>query len=41
MQVMTEATKLRRGEHVTYSDLNALLEQLRAAIEELASKPRQ
>ena len=39
MQVMTEAAKLRRGEHVTYGDLNGLLEQLRAAIEELASKP--
>jgi hypothetical protein len=41
MQVMTEAAKLRCGEHVTYGDLNALLEQLRAAIEEVAGKPRQ
>jgi hypothetical protein len=32
MQVMTEAAKLRGGENAEYGDLNALLEQLRAAI---------
>jgi hypothetical protein len=41
MQVMTEAAKLRGGEHSQYGDLNALLERLRVAIEEVAGKPRQ
>ena len=40
MRVMAEAAKLRRGEHAQNYDLNALLEQLRVAIE-VASKPRQ
>jgi hypothetical protein len=40
MRVMAEAAKLRRGEHTQHGDLNALLEQLRVAIE-VASKPRQ
>jgi hypothetical protein len=41
MRVMAEAAKLRRAEHAQYGDLNALLEQLRVAIEEVAGKPRQ
>ena len=41
MRVMAEAAKLRRDEHAQYYDLNALLEQLRVALEEAASKPRQ
>jgi hypothetical protein len=41
MRVLAEAAKQRLAEHAQYGDLNALLEQLRVAIEELASKPRQ
>jgi hypothetical protein len=41
MRVMAEAAKLRRAEHAQYFDLNALLEQLRVALEEAAGKPRQ
>jgi hypothetical protein len=38
MRVMSEAATLRRTEHAQY-DLNALLEQLRVAIAEVAGKP--
>ena len=41
MRVMAEAAKLRRAEHAQDGDLNALLEQLRVAITEAASKPSQ
>ncbi|HEX6317488.1 MAG TPA: hypothetical protein VFZ84_01355 [Burkholderiales bacterium] len=41
MRVMTEAGKLRLAERAQYGDLNALLEQLRVAIAEVASKPSQ
>jgi hypothetical protein len=41
MRVLAEAAKQRLAEHAQYDHLNALLEQLRAAIEEVAGKPRQ
>ena len=41
MRVMAETAQLRRAEHTQYFDLNALLEQLRVALEEEAGKPRQ
>jgi hypothetical protein len=40
MRVMAETAQLRRAEHAQYFDLNALLEQLRVALEEVADKPR-
>jgi hypothetical protein len=41
MRVMSEAAKMRRAEHGVpqHRDLNGLLEQLRVAIAEVASKP--
>jgi hypothetical protein len=41
MRVMAEAAKLRRGEHAQNYDLNALLEQLRAAIAGSSGQARQ
>lgn len=41
MRVMAEAAKLRRGEHAQNYDLNALLEQLRAAIAGTSGQARQ
>ena len=41
MRVMAEAAKLRRGEHAKNYDLNALLEQLRAAIAGSSGQARQ
>jgi hypothetical protein len=41
MRVMAEAAKLRRGEPAQNFDLNALLEQLRAAIAGSSGQARQ